>query len=396
MRPRQDIVEIFSTFIQFDLDRFSNWASDPRLRRSMNQCLKESPQEIAENFWGIYWHKKWSKNPKGLAREHLIAYLQEVCFWSTNKTITGFTSSQYNVPDCFQVAITGIDKVLKGFDGDRGYHLKSYATITFSNLIRELLRQRQEIDICSEWSLLRKLSQKRLIESLQNAGLSPDTVAQYVLAWSSFKTLYVPNRQSSTRKLNKPDEFTWKAIANWYNQERITQLNPPGEAVSTTILEQWLLSCVKAARSYLYPNVTSINQPKPGYESGEIVDSLVGDVEESLLNQMIVEEEVEQRNQQQNQIGDVLIQAIAKLPADERKLLELYYAQKLKQAAIAKALNTKQYNISRQLTRVKKSLLKSLAIWTEETLHISLTSDVIKNTSTIIDEWLEHHYNPNP
>ena len=396
MRPRQDIVEIFSTFIQFDFDRFSNWANDPRLRRSIKKCLEKSPQELAENFWAIYWHKQWSKNPQGIAREHLIAYLQEVCFWSTNKTITGFASSQYSVPDCFQIAIAGIDKVLRGFDGDRGYHLKSYASITFSNLIRELLRQRQEIDICSEWSLLRKLSQKRLVESLENAGLSPDTIARYVLAWSSFKTLYVPNRQSSTRKLSKPDAETWQEIVNLYNDKRTAQLNSPGEAINQSTIEQWLLGCVKAARSYLYPNVASINQPKPGYDSGEIVDSLVGDVDDSLITEMIVEEEVQQRSQQQTQIGDVVVKAIANLKAEEQKLLDLYYAQKLKQAEIAKALNSKQYSVSRQLTRAKKNLLKSLAKWTEETLHITLTSDVLKNTSAIIDEWLENHYNPNP
>lgn len=396
MRPRQDLVEIFSTFIQFNFDRFSNWASDPRLRRSMNKCLTESPQEIAENFWGIYWHKQWLKKPQGLAREHLMAYLQEVCFWSTNKTITGFTSSQYTVPDCFQIAITGIDKVLKGFNSDRGYNLKSYASITFSNLIRELLRQRQEIDICSEWSLLRKLSQKRLVESLENAGLAANTVEKYVLAWNSFKTIYVPDRKTSTRKLNKPDAETWQAIAKLYNQERTTQLKSAGEAVNPVNLEQWLLKCVQAARSYLYPNVTSINQSRPGYDSGEIADTLVGEVDDSLLTEMIVEEEVQRRNQQQNQIGAVLIKAIENLKPNDQKLLELYYAQKLKQTDIAKALNTQQYSISRQLTKVKKSLLKSLAKWTEETLHISLNSDILNNISAVIDEWLESHYNPNP
>ena len=395
MRPRQDIVVIFSTFMQFDFDRFSNWVSDPRLRRSMNQCLTQCPKEVSENFWGIYWHKQWRKQPQGLAREHLIAYLQEVCFWSTNKTITGFTSSQYSVPDCFQIALMGVDKVLKGFDGDRGYNLKSYASITFSNLIRELLRQRQEIDICTEWSLLRKLSQKRLVESLENVGLAPDTVEQYVLAWSSFKTIYVPNRQTSTRKLNKPDPETWQAIAKLYNQERINQLNSPTEAVNPAILEQWLLKCVKAASSYLYPNVACINRPKPGYDSGEIADSLVGEVEDSLLSEMIVEEEVTQRNQQQNQIGEVLVKAIAKLKADEQKLLNLYYGQQLKQAEIAKALNTKQYSISRQLSKIKKVLLTSLAKWTEETLHMSLNSDILNSISAVIDEWLASHYNPN-
>lgn len=395
MRPRQDIVEIFSTFIQFDFDRFSNWATDPRLRRSMNKCLSESPQELAENFWGIYWHKQWRKKPQGLPREHLMAYLQEVCFWSTNKTITGFTSSQYTVSDCFQIAIAGIDKVLKGFDGDRGYNLKSYASITFSNLIRELLRQRQEIDICSEWSLLRKLSQKRLVEALENAGLAADVVDKYVLAWNSFKTVYVPDRVTSTRKLNKPDAATWNAIAKLYNQERTSQLNQPGEAVTPTILEQWLLKCVQAARSYLYPNVASINQSRPGYDSGEIADTLIGEIDDSLLTEMIVAEEVQHRNQQQNQIGEVLITTIQNLKTEDQKLLDLYYAQKLKQTDIAKALNTQQYSISRQLTKVKKSLLKSLAKWTEETLHISLNSDVLNNISAVIDEWLENHYNPN-
>jgi RNA polymerase sigma factor (sigma-70 family) len=396
MRPRQNLVEIFSTFIQFDFDRFSKWASDPHLLRNMNKCLQASPQEISENFWGIYWHKQWSKNPKGLARGHLMAYLQEVCFWSTNKTITGFSSSQYTLADCFQIAIAGIDKVLKGFDGDRGYHLKSYASITFSNLIRELLRQRQEIDICSEWSLLRKLSQKRLNESLENAGIAADIREKYVLAWNSFKNIYVPDRTTSTRKLNKPDAETWQAIAKLYNQARSTQLTSPGEAVNPVILEQWLLKCVQAARSYLYPNVTSINQSRPGYDTGEIADTIAGEIDDSLLTEMIVEEEIQQRNQQQNEIGEVLIKAIENLQAEEQKLLNLYYGEKLKQTDIARELNTQQYSISRKLTKVKKSLLESLAKWTKETLHISLNSDILNSISAVIDEWLESHYNPNP
>ncbi len=393
MRSRQNIVEIFSTFIQFDSDRFSNWVSDPRLRRSINKCLaKEDIETHSENFWAIYWHKKWRKEPSGIAREHLIAYLQEACFWSTRKTLSSFKSTQYGLPDGFQIAIAGIDKVLKGFDSDRGFSLKGYAGITFCNLIREILRQRQEIDICSEWSLLRKLSKKRLTESLQNAGLSADIVDKYVLAWYCFKNIYVPERASPTKKLSKPDAATWDAIVNLYNQESKTQLSASSEMVNATILEKWLLASVKAARSYLYPNITSINQPKPGYDSGEIADSLVGAVDESLISEMIVEEEIQQRNQQQNQVNTALLAALNQLKAEERRLLELYYVQEMKQSEIAQELNTQQYTISRKLSRVKKSLLKFLAQWSNDTLHISLTSDVLKNISLIIEEWLESHY----
>lgn len=393
MRSRQDIVEIFSTFIQFDFDRFSDWVSDPRLRRSINKCLgKEDSINHSENFWAIYWHKRWCKEPSGAARDHLIAYLQEPCFWSSRKTISNFQSTQYSLSDGFQIAIAGIDKVLKGFDRDRGYNLKSYASITFSNLIREILRQRQEIDICSEWSLLRKLSKKRLTQSLENAGLSADTVEKYVLAWSCFNIVYVPERASPTKKLSKPSGSTWDAIAKLYNQERTTQLSAASEVVKAITLEKWLLASVKAARAYLFPNVTSINQPKPGFDSGEIADSLVGEVDESLLAEMIVEEETKERNQQQNQVNDALLKALNKLKPEERQLLELYYAQGMRQTDIAKQLKTQQYSISRKLSRVKKSLLKSLAQWSKDTLHISLTSDVLKNISVIIEEWLNSHY----
>ncbi|WP_019509276.1 sigma-70 family RNA polymerase sigma factor [Pleurocapsa sp. PCC 7319] len=392
MLPRQNTIEIFSTFIQFDYDRFSTWATDTRLRRSMKQSLNKISTESSDNFWALYWHQIWQKQPQSLAREHLAAYLQEVCFWSSTKTISGFSSNQYTVPDCFQVAIAGIDKVLKGFDRERGFNLKSYASITFGNLIRELLRQKREIDICSDWSLLRKLSQKRMTEALASAGLDQEVVEQYILAWNCLKTIYVPERASSTRKLPKPERETWVAIANFYNQERRTQLKQAGKAATPENIEKWMLVCVKAVRSYLFPSVTSINRPKPGYDSGEIVDSIVGEVDDSLLTDMIADEEAEQRSQQQTDINQFLTACIQKLKPEERKLLELYYSLGLKQAEIAQELNTQQYTISRKLSRARKVLLKALAKWTQETMHISLTSDVLDNISSLLEEWLAGYY----
>ncbi len=393
MLPRQDTVEIFSTFIQFDNDRFAGWATDTRLRRSMRQSLSTITTVNSASFWALYWHQIWQHQPTGLAREHLTAYLQEVCFWSATKTITGFSSSQYSVADCFQVAIARIDKVLKGFNRERGFNLNSYASITFANLIRELLRQQKEIDICSDWSLLRKLSQKRMIEALANAGLDRETIEQYVLAWNCLKTIYVPERASSTRQLPKPQPETWLAIANLYNQERHLQLSSQ-EAVTCEHLEKCLLICVKAVRSYLFPNVASINQPKPGYETGEIVDSLVG-VDQSPLVDMIAQEEIEQRSQQHTDINQFLTAIIKQLKPEEQKLLEFYYALGLKQAEIAQELNTKQYSVSRQLSRVRKELLLALAKWSQSTMHISLTSDILDNISSLLEEWLASYYDSN-
>ena len=397
MQPRQDIVKIFSTFIQFDCDRFNGWATDPRLRRSMKQCLeKVSNSETSENFWALYWHKIWLEQPQGLAKQHLTAYLQEVCFWSTQKTISGFASTQYGIADCFQAAIIKIDKIFKGFNSDRGFNLRSYASITFGNLVRELLRQKQEIDISSEWSLLRKLSQKRLTESLENAGRDFKTIESYVLAWNCFRQIYVPERANSTRQLQKPDEATWKAIIKLYNEERYGQLSDPGKPLTIQPIEAILLICAKAARAYFNPTVTSLNQPKPGYDSGEILSDIVGEVDDSLLTEAIIEEEVRQRTQQHSDLDRVLTEALNSLSQEERKLLELYYQQGLKQAEIAQQLKTQQYNISRKLAKTRNHLLKALARWSENSLHISLTSDILKGISALLEEWLFGHYNRNP
>lgn len=392
MRPRQDIIEIFSTFLQFDADRFKDWAIDSKLRRSMRSCLDKAQPETSENFWALYWHKVWQTQSSPLAKGHLSAYLQEACYWAANKTTTSFASTQYLLSDCFQMAFSQIDKVLEQFNSKQSFTLKSYASVTFSNTIKEILRQRQEVDICTPWGLLNKLSKKRLVESLQNAGLTKETIARYVLAWTSFKNIYVPtqvpNRATSTRKLPKPDRATWSAIAKLYNAERHSQLNSSEPECSPEVIEKWMTACATAARSYLHPTVISINTPKLGQEQGELLDDLPDKTRESFLTELLAEEDTSLVAQ----INTVLIQALEQLDPQAQQLLQLYYAQGLTQKQMAQQLEMNQTTVSRRLTKSEKSLLLALVQWSQEALHISLSLDVIKYTSKAIEEWLEVHY----
>ncbi|OWY65681.1 group 3/4 sigma-70 RNA polymerase sigma factor [cyanobacterium TDX16] len=393
MRPRQGIIEIFSTFLQFDADRFRAWVSDPHLRRSMQARLAQSPQmEAAENYWVLYWYKLWQTQPESLAKAHLTAYLQEVCYWTAHKTSASFTSSQYTLSDCFQMALARFDKVLKGFNPQLGYGFKNYASAIFSSVLKDLLRQQQEVDISTNWSLLRRLSQKRLVESLQNTGLGVEVINRYVLAWNCFKTLYVPTHPTGTRQLPKPESETWEAIARLYNQERITQLHPSGAECNAQTLEKWLVACAKAARSYLYPSLVSIDAPKPGQESGAFLDDLGSFEQDNYLNEMIAVEEQKTQQSRQTQMQAVLAEAIAKLDSQAQTIMQMYYGQGLTQQEIAKAIDTKQYTVSRRLTRARESLLLALAKWSQETLHITLTSEVLNNINTVLEEWLQVHY----
>ncbi len=394
MRSRQSLLEIFSTFLQFEGDRASNWAIDARLRRNMQHCLQQSDHaETASNFWALYWYKIWQdegNNPDSFA--HLIAYLQETCYWSAQKTMTNFALTQYTLPDCFQVAIAKVQKILSGFNAQQGFSLQNYASAIFASTIRDTLRQRQEVDICTNWALLRKVSQKRLVESLQNAGLSAETIVTYTLAWNCFKSLYVPTQETATRKLPRPDAATWAVIAQRYNADR--RQVPSAATANPETLEKWLNVCAQAARSYLNPNLISINTPKAGQDTGELLDDVPESSRESLLADLISEEEDQTRQDQRSQLNQILEAAIEQLDSELQAILYLYYQENCTQQQMAERLDIKQYTVSRRLTKAREQLLKKLALWSHETLHISLTSALLQSMSLVMEEWLQQHYKP--
>ena len=391
MRSRQSLLEIFSTFLQFEDDRVSTWAIDARLRRNMQQCLQQSDHaETASNFWALYWYKVWQDEGNSNSFAHLIAYLQETCYWSAQKTLTNFALTHYTLPDCFQVAIAKVQKILSGFNPQQGFSLQNYASAIFASTIRDTLRQRQEVDICTNWALLRKVSQKRLIESLQNAGLSAETIATYTLAWNCFKSLYVPTQETATRKLPRPDAATWAAIEQRYNTDRRQVASAPAAKPET--LEKWLNVCAQAARSYLNPNLVSINTPKAGQDTGELLDDVPESSRESLLADLISEEDDQTRQDQRSQLNQILEAAVEQLDPELQTILHLYYRENCTQQQMAERLDIKQYTVSRRLTKAREQLLKKLALWSQDTLHISLTSALLQSMSLVMEEWLQQHY----
>ncbi|MBO3458559.1 sigma-70 family RNA polymerase sigma factor [Aetokthonos hydrillicola Thurmond2011] len=388
MQPRTSIVETFSTFLDFSGDSLCGWTTNTRLRRNIQNVIDLTPQETSENFWVLYWYYLLQNPELGKqAKQHLIAYLQEPCYWIAQKISASFPCSQYRIADFFQIAIAQVDQVLKGFNPKSNFVLKNYATIIFSNIISDTLRQSHEVDICTDWGLLRKVSQKRLVEAMYIAGLSPETINAYVTAWKCFKSLYVPSIANHTRRLSPPDCQTWEAIATAYKSQTQTFVEPQ-------VLKNWLLNCAKTVRTYLYPNLTSLNSPVGPEESSDWLDFLPTNEHDSPLTQIIAQEEQQTRCYQQSEINAVLVAAVDQLEPEIQEMLQLYYAQKLTQQQIATKLQLQQYTVSRRLTKTRELLLKSLARWGQEKLHISVTSDILKSVSAVMEEWLETYYNP--
>ncbi len=389
MQRRQGTVEVFSTFIKFDTERFSGWITDPKLRRSMNSRLEKSSNKDSYSFWGLYWYKIWENKPNSLAYSHLSAYLQESCYWAARKSSLNH-SGHSSLSDYFQIAIAHLGKILNGFNPQHSSHLKSYAELSFERIIRDVLRVRREVDICSDWSLLHKVSRRRLIKSLKNMGLNNQNIESYVLAWECFEELYTSSN-TEIRQRRKPDNTVLEAIAKLYNTQRLTR-GVDSPAVNPSTIEKWLLSSARAVRNFLYPKMVSTDTPLSDDGDATLLDMLPGDVETSLIAEVIEQEEAANSRNQQNQLNEVLNQAIAALDNQSQQLLQVYYSQQFTQTEIAKQLEIKQYKVSRLLSSIRKSLLKNLIQWSEETLHISLTSDVIASINISLEEWLKFHY----
>lgn len=389
MQTRQGIIEIFSTFVQFDADKFSAWVTDARLRRNMKNCLEKSvsleDNSNKDNYWAIYWHKAWQVQPSSTIEAHLSAYLQEVCYWVAKKMAFNF-KSQYSISDCFQIAISRIPKVLKNFNSELSSNLKSYAELAFQGFIKDAFRLHHEADVCNDWALLHKISRKRLVDGLTNAGFNSKIIESYVLVWECFKELHVVSGKK-TRQLVKPDDSTLQAIADLYNRQ-----HPASPGATSSTVEKWLSSCGQAVRNFIYPKIISADTPIAGQETGSLLDILPTDADSSLLIEVMIQEEQAQRQKQYSQLSKVLSDAIAVLDSQSQQLLQVYYVEKITQQEIASKLEIKQYTVSRRLSTIKRSLLQALIKWSIDEMHISPTSNVLDAVSKSLDEWLNNYY----
>lgn len=391
---RTSVTEMFSTFIKLEAGRFGDWTPDGKLRRNMQTYLERHPnQSDSEGFWVRHWHGLWKEQPSestDLPTMHLFAYLQEPMYWAAGKMINKYVSSQRNLEDYFQDSPSYLQAVLKKFDPKVG-NLKSFAGVAFLNSLRADVRSKGESALCTTWALLRKVGSKRFVEALQQGGLSKALIDQYRLAWRCFKEIYVPTQQGGTYRLPEPTSDQWAAIASLYNQERLN-LVPPGQVCTAVSIKQWLTQVESLVRAELYPTTRSLTALSDGNSSSEID---IPDQSGSLFDLWFEAEDEWNRQEQQTQACQVLMDTLDGLDPEWKLVLKLYYCENLTLQKIAANLG-KNYNwVQRRVTKPKKRLLEALIEWgqtIEESrgeVNISLDSDQVKRKGAVLEEWLE-------
>lgn len=144
-------------------------------------------------------------------------------------------------------------------------------------------------------------------------------------------------------------------------------------------------------RAYLYPPVNSLNLAISEDDATTTFD-LPDPSSDSLIAEMIAEEDAENQQKQQSQIQGVLLQVLQNLEAKTQEILKLYYQQGLTQAQIVQCLQMSQPTVSRKLFKARESMLSGLIQWSQDTLNISVTSNLVNDMSTALEEWLKVKY----
>ncbi len=406
MRPRNTLLDRFSSFLQFQGDRSAGWLTDPRLAKGMALALEQESSDC-EADWVSFWHSQ-RQDQRGTARaiDHLTAFLQEPCYWGSVKVSrqlgVGGGSGLFGLSDLFQSAIVFCPRILASFDPALSRNLRAYGELIFRSQLKDLLRKQREVDICTDWGLLHKVSQKRLSDALIAQGLGQDGGADrgMVLAWLCFREIYAPASapaSGSSRRLQDPDGETWGAIASLYNRQRLAQEAP---AATVTQLETWLRRSALAVRRFLYPGQLSSDVAR-GESEESWLDSMTDGADEPIAK-LLAEESQQARSAQQQDLDRCLDGAIAALPEEQRRLLRAYYGEGLSQQEIAEQFGIKQYTVSRRLTALRKGLIEPLLAWRQAAiaaqsgsnsdLHTQPDSALLNTIGAALDGWLADRY----
>ena len=82
MYSRQILIDIFSTFLDFETNTVKGWLTDPKLKRNFQNARSQlATIPISVEDWASYWHDCWRVELEiqghNRSQDHLTAYLQE-------------------------------------------------------------------------------------------------------------------------------------------------------------------------------------------------------------------------------------------------------------------------------------------------------------------------------
>lgn len=368
MKKRQ-LKEQFYTFLDFNYHTqriYLIWKTNPQLLSNLEK-ITTNESNLSEKYLVQLLINQIKNNiDNKLPKLHISAYLDDTCYWLGVKTHQKVRNYDYTWLDCFQIAriiVNQSDSLVNTYQSERS-SFKTYAKLKLETHLLEVLHFNHEIEKYSPLGLLRKISKKKLQESLLNQGILPENFNKYLLALNILKLFYQPQKANGSKSLSWLKENELIFLVKKYNQKSNQSPIKPKD------LESILLFCVDAIRSYAKPKFTSVEELTQDLPDELIADDLW---------------ETESNLSQWQEIKSILITEYSQFKEDVKMIFDLIFGLNYSQTDVAKFLDYKPYKVSRLVSRHKEKLLQQVA----KQLNVNLTKQQLKEKAESLDDWLD-------
>jgi len=391
MQKRTNLVTQFSSFLYVKEESSSlitYWKITPELQRNMELLLKQQiicaeEDKIAQEF--LQWLKN---NQDQLKYKHLIAYLQESCFFASKKVYQRLQNywDLFTWLDYFQWAnllVSSPVQLLSKYDGNFKFKLTTYATNKIECQLIDQAYKYMGWERASDWGLLRQLNVSNRRKCLEKiGGLKGSNLQKYLLIWECFNLIYQPRVMSKNKQLQCPSSSHYTQISNEYNF-LITKQGNIFSSINSDDCEAILLSCIDFARQYCNPRTII---------SDKYLDNLSEDMS------LDFQEEKDYQQTQWDLVNNILTTTFSQLTMAQKILFYLWKGIEITQIEIVLVMSknypnfvTQQYQLAREIKLVRKILLESLIEKILVEQKVKLTKAKITDFKTPLDSWLQQH-----
>jgi RNA polymerase sigma factor (sigma-70 family) len=403
MERRHNLVTQFSTFIHWENNRFHGWHSHSRLHRSMVNQLEQDPSLQNTQYWTMFWHQQWLLHNKqdtpsrtDMSQQHLYAYLQEPCYFSSIKIWNNYKHRiPYTVADLFNFGFAYVNQILMKFDPVQAPNIGAFSCNKFRNRILDELRQQDKTIGYTIWNLLLRASVHKMEEALlAHRSVTEDSLELHLNAWEVYKKIYTPVRTVQNRKIQEPSAEIWEHIAIAYCKNY-------SQIETQESIKKKLIFCADALLKYSSLNCISLNEPKYKNGNSELIESseildydhLIHHIE--IENQDDIQEHFQLIYKYFSKKLNGLDITKYRLNVSTQKILELYYGQELKQVQIAEQLGINQSTVARTISKVKEILASQLIDWSKTHLEALTKLTDVETVGDGLEQWFQEYYQQN-
>lgn len=381
---RVNLSDKFSTFLLIS-DSAINifvWQQDLKLKLNIEKIIHHNinnAEQLACNFLNVVKEKN-----QPIFKNHLSSYLQESCYWAAKQVYLQKqnTLNLLTLEECFtsgNEATINPEKILKKYQINAGCKITTYAQTRLKTIINDAIYKSRNRKLLTNWGLLKKSSKKQIKQVLTEiAGLSNQSMPEYLLVWQCYVDNAVSMIKGKNNRLSTPSNDQLKLMASQYN---LLAKKSNFKELSIDEFKQRLEFCGVQVRIFHNPPTVSYEDKTQNLEL-QIEDKYLVNQEESQL---------------QNKINHFIIISFNKLNNQLKTMIYFYWGLGLTQQEIIKIMQlnypnfiSQQYQFSRKITSIKKTLLDNLITQVNQELKINKLQDKTELTK-LIQQWLEEY-----